>query len=223
MTSRSGWRREAFGLVSVIAFAAVSACYNKDNPCGDHFVLSPSGKSCVCGEGAVYIDGRCLSCAEDEVPTSQGCVCPEGQEKNNQGICTELKIGAACTNDDACSQPFDRCYLPGGYCTSHGCGNSDECPGQYACMELPASSGEGGAFSQSTTFCRRPPIGLGQSCSDQVDCLGTEATYCEVFGTCAVQGCRFDPDDCFEGYDCCDLGAYGVPEPLCVPEGYCVE
>jgi hypothetical protein len=37
---------------------------------------------------------------------------------------------------------------------------------------------------------------------------------------CLVQGCSLDPDDCFAGYECCDLSMFGIPQ-ICVPKGTC--
>jgi hypothetical protein len=29
------------------------------------------------------------------------------------------------------------------------------------------------------------------------------------------------PNDCFQGYACCDLSMFGMPQPLCLPQGAC--
>jgi hypothetical protein len=62
------------------------------------------------------------------------------------------------------------------------------------------------------------------ACETPDDCAGTEATFCDSFMThsCQVQGCQVDPNDCFAGFECCDLSAFGLPEPLCIPTGACM-
>ena len=58
----------------------------------------------------------------------------------------------------------------------------------------------------------------------QVFLPGTpEATYCDTFKShsCLVQGCSLTPNNCFSGWECCDLSAFGVPQPICVAQGAC--
>jgi hypothetical protein len=64
---------------------------------------------------------------------------------------------------------------------------------------------------------------MTKPCTSEADCAGTEATYCDIFvsRSCLVQGCSLDPDNCFEGWECCDLSAFGIPMPLCLPLGAC--
>jgi hypothetical protein len=68
-----------------------------------------------------------------------------------------------------------------------------------------------------------PPVGLAKPCTSAADCAGTEATYCDTFVTmgCLVEGCNLEVDDCYTGYECCDLSAFGIPLPLCIEEGQC--
>lgn len=126
-------------------------------------------------------------------------------------------LGDPCDEDAACEvEPFSHCEPTdddAGYCTSTGCEVPADCEGGYACDT-----------AVSPSICRRPPLGLGKACTGPADCEGTEATYCDLAfsHTCMVQGCTLDPDDCFVGSECCDLSAYGVVEPLCVPSGTCV-
>jgi hypothetical protein len=98
-----------------------------------------------------------------------------------------------------------------GYCTTSGCTGGD-CTGGYAC-DLGATP----------SYCKRPPKGLSMSCTSNADCAGTEATYCDMYQShsCLVEGCTVSPDSCFEGWDCCDLSAFGVPMPVCIPQGAC--
>jgi hypothetical protein len=39
---------------------------------------------------------------------------------------------------------------------------------------------------------------------------------------CQVDNCTVAPNNCYTGYDCCDLTAFGL-NTLCVPEGMCVQ
>lgn len=125
-----------------------------------------------------------------------------------------MALGAECSTDSSCSDPaFNHCEMSttGGYCTSTGC-SEGECSGGYACDT-----------SASPSVCRRPPNGLGKSCTSASDCAGTEATFCDTFmaHACLVANCSLEPNNCFTGYECCDLSPFGVPAPLCVPTGAC--
>lgn len=205
----------------------VQAClYDADQPCGEERVLSDDGLACVCPEEAVDVEGQCMVCADDEVATTSGCQCPEGQAKNGEDVCVEASLGADCSSDADCVAPFDFCEPDGGYCTSTGCTTSDECEGDYACATMSGSGGTGaagasgmGGANGGDTFCQRQPTGLGMSCETSEDCAGTEATYCDpYFLTCLVENCNVEENNCFAGYQCCDLSAFNVPNPLCVDE-----
>jgi hypothetical protein len=189
------WKyRHAAALFALLG-AMPSACvYDASDRCGPNQVM--------------YEDLRCV-CDANSTPTATGECEPaiKGQ-------------GAPCdaTNPTSCSDPeFNYCQAGAngsGYCTKTGCASTDDCSNGYACD-----------LAVTPSVCRRPPVGLSMSCTSDADCAGTEATYCDTFQThsCLVQGCSVAPDNCFTGWDCCDLSAFGVPQPICIPEGACTQ
>lgn len=190
--------------------------YDSDQPCDDGMVFSEEFQRCICPDASAYTPDGCVACGEHEVASATGCVCEAGYARPAADQpCTEVPMGLGAECDPsapACPAPYDHCEAAGesGYCTISGCTSSDDCEGGYACND--------------ESVCQRPPVGLGQSCATPEDCAGTEATFCDSFMTqsCQVQGCSLDPDDCFAGFECCDLSAFGLPEPLCIPEGACM-
>jgi hypothetical protein len=174
--------------------ALPSACvYDSSDRCGPHQVM--------------YEDLRCV-CDATSVPNAAGTGCepaPVGQ-------------GAPCDATKLCTDAeFNHCEAGAdgsGYCTKTGCASSDDCTNGYACD-----------LAVTPSVCRRPPAGLGMSCTSNADCAGTQATYCDTFQThsCLVQGCSLAPDNCFTGYECCDLSAFMIPQPLCIPQGACAK
>lgn len=196
----------------------VGCLYDPDNPCGEGMVEEGEGDTvrCACPEGSVSTEDGCVTCGEHEVATATGCVCEKGYTRPSAGEpCAEAPppggLGSECDPEDpACTEPYDHCEPASGsgYCTS-GCETNDDCEGGYVC--------------NADSICQRPPLGMGMSCSGPEDCAGTEATYCDtiVSMTCLVEGCQVDPNDCFEGNECCDLTAVGVPQQICVPVGAC--
>ncbi|HEX5099212.1 MAG TPA: hypothetical protein VFV94_06915 [Polyangiaceae bacterium] len=205
-----GW----FGLVVLgLATQAAAGClYDPDEPCGDLDVYGDNLR-CVCPAGTVYTPTGCVACGAHEVAEAGGCVCEDGYERASAGeACAPLGLGQPCDPDaNDCVDPFTHCEADGdtGYCTNE-CTSSDDCKGGYACND--------------SSVCQRPPAGLGKPCTSPADCAEGEATFCDtvVAKSCQVQGCTFDPDDCFIGYECCDLTMFGVPQPLCIPEGACM-
>jgi hypothetical protein len=206
------------GMVCLIfAGRALPGClYDPDDRCDDGMVYREDLALCVCEEGYAYTPDGCVACGEHEVASSAGCVCEAGFSKPSAGEpCLETPTGLGIECDPtapACPAPYDHCEpaADSGYCTTTGCTSSDDCEGGYAC--------------NAQAICQRPPVGLGQSCSTPDDCAGTEATFCDTFMamSCQVQGCSLDPDNCFVGFECCDLSAFGLPQPLCIPEGACM-
>jgi hypothetical protein len=69
-------------------------------------------------------------------------------------------------------------------------------------------------------FCRRPPLGYGDSCQSNEDCADGEATFCEVIqqNVCLVPCSAGNTDVCFEGETCCNFVIF---EPICVPAASC--
>jgi hypothetical protein len=65
--------------------------------------------------------------------------------------------------------------------------------------------------------------GLGASCFSPVDCENyTEASYClqqssAMEGYCTIPDCLVKPDDCPEGYVCCDFKVESIPN-FCTEE-----
>ena len=207
-------------LFSVFSVMSGACVYDADNICGPGQESSSDGTVCVCAEGSAWTEQGCVPCGDNENPGSEGCVCAEGYSRAVPGgACEPVPEGQGleCDTEGAsCTDPtFDHCQVVSGttgYCTSTGCASSEDCEGGYACD-----------LSASPSVCQRPPIGLSAPCQSDADCAGNEATYCDTFQTqsCLVMGCSIDPDDCFEGWECCDLTGFGVPAPFCVAEGEC--
>jgi hypothetical protein len=213
-----GLRRSVAGFsLGLVAYVLSGCLYDADHPCGDDFDVYGDGVRCVCPAGTAYSPAGCVACGEHEVASDAGCTCAEGYSRpSTDAPCalTPSGLGAECDPAaPACEALFDHCEPAGeaGYCTTAGCTTNDECTGGYAC--------------NTDGVCQRPPVGLGQACETAADCASTEATFCESFmtHTCQVQGCRLDENDCFSGYECCDYSAFGLPQPLCVPEGVCAQ
>ena len=203
----------------VLLGAIPSACvYDASDRCGPNQVMYEDLR-CVCDEQSALTATGCELCSGDEVPGATGCVCKPGYARPDaEGECVPVPTGLGAACDVAaplCDAEFSHCEasaVGSGYCTSTGCTSSDECAGGYACDATVTPS-----------VCRRPPVGLGKSCASAADCAGTEATYCDTFKTqsCQVEGCSLAPNNCFSGFECCDLSAFMVPQPLCVPQGAC--
>jgi hypothetical protein len=63
-------------------------------------------------------------------------------------------------------------------------------------------------------------------CASSDDCAANDATFCEIFNTklCYVEGCSLSKNDCFIGYECCDLGVLSsgiIQKQICVKAGTC--
>ncbi len=208
--------RYAAALLALIGSALAGACtFDSSDRCGPHQKIYGGNQVCVCDATSAYTAAGCVPCGDHEVAGPTGCVCEPGFSKSGGATCepTPPGIGVACDAMTTCTDPvFKHCEMSafGGYCTNEGCKSSADCTGGYAC-------------DTSSGICKRPPVGLSKSCTSNADCAGTEATYCDVFfaHACLVQGCTVAPDNCFEGWDCCDLSAFGVAQPLCIPAGAC--
>jgi len=199
--------------------AIVGGCiYDANERCGPHMVASEVD-ACVCEAGYVLVGKECITCPEHELVQGSGCVCEDGYTRLAEGAaCTELPKsgpGADCSVA-ACADPeFSACVTAPNddqYCTSRGCATSDDCPETFACSASPQGS-----------FCQRSPLGMTNPCASDDDCKGYEATFCETLfsDSCLVQGCSLAQNDCFEGWECCDVTSYGMPIPICIPEGNC--
>jgi len=126
-------------------------------------------------------------------------------------------LGKSCKSDDDCKDPaFPYCANAdqAGYCTKPDCKTSAECDTtlDYGCNDR-----------ESPSFCERPPEGLGKSCSDDTDCEGGVATFCEALSShvCVVNECKSDPNKCHGDWVCCDIAVLG--SSLCVPPSELVD
>lgn len=212
--SRSRSVAALFALLGAIPSACV---YDASDRCGPHQVFED--RRCVCDAESAWTETGCVPCGADEVPGANGCTCKPGYSKPQaDGVCepTPTGLGAPCDVNTPCvDAAFDHCEVgtdDKGYCTNTGCSETTACSGGYACDAQVTPS-----------VCRRPPVGLAMSCTSAADCAGTEATYCDAYQThsCLVEGCSLSPDNCFSGWECCDLSAFGVPQPICVAQGAC--
>jgi hypothetical protein len=213
---RLGSLFRALILGGVLGASQAGCLYDSEKPCGDDFAVYGDNIRCVCPEGTAYTATGCVACGENEVAGATGCVCKDGYSRPTpDAACAETPsgLGADCDPEaPACEAPYDHCEpaAGGGYCTTSDCTTGADCEGGYVCSEA--------------SVCQRPPVGLGTPCTGPADCAGTEATFCDMFVThaCQVQGCQLEPNNCFSGYECCDLSGFGVPEPLCVATGACM-
>lgn len=208
-------RLTALVLSSVLLSIAPSGCvYDPDQRCGPHQQLLPADR-CACEAGYVPGDNGCVPCAENEHESNGACVCDSGYARDADGAaCTPLpaELGTACDASAPCpAGRYPLCHATDsgdGYCTS-ACASSDECDGGYRCHVDP----QGG-------YCRRPPLGYGESCESDEDCAQGEATFCETIQShlCLVPCAAGRTETCFEGEVCCDFTLFN---PVCVPAGAC--
>jgi hypothetical protein len=222
VSERNGYSAKGHGGWWPIVFSvvAVACIYDADDRCGPNMKLSEVD-SCQCVAGFVLDGAACIPCPEGELASMGSCVCPPGFERPSAGEpCQEASsvggLGSACSQAEPCeSEEYAFCAQAGNgesYCTRAGCNASEECEDGYACEQAANAS-----------FCRRSPTGMSRPCEAAADCAGTEATYCEtlISQSCLVQDCNLAVNDCFEGWECCDVSSYGMPRPLCVPAGEC--
>jgi hypothetical protein len=208
-----------FGFVWVSALLSVapSACvYDASERCGPHQVLLGADR-CACDEGYVPSTNGCVPCGEDERESNGECVCVDGFARPADGAACELipaALGEDCGPDSApCDPDYPLCHESEGtpsYCTN-ACQSDDDCTGGYKCHLDGADS-----------YCRRPPLGYGDSCKTDDDCADGEATFCETIQSklCLVPCAAGKTDGCFEGEVCCDFTLFN---PICVPNDACTE
>jgi hypothetical protein len=210
------WR----GAWLVAVTALVGGClYDADDRCGPHMRVTEIG-SCVCEDGYVLSGTTCISCPEHEHLQGAGCVCDDGYARPGDGeacaVLPESGPGAPCSDAQPCTdQTYSFCARASNddrYCTSRNCRTSADCPETFACREQAGGN-----------YCQRTPLGQGTTCGSDADCRSYEATFCEplISHSCLVQGCALGGNDCFEGWECCDVSSYGMPVPICIPEGNC--
>lgn len=201
-----------FALVSALAPACL---YDDSHRCGPHQHII-SDDRCECDEGYASTAAGCQPCGENESSVGGECVCTDGYARATEGAACEPipeELGAACDTESApcTSKTYSLCHVTDGtqgYCTS-ACSQDGDCAGGYRCHLDGADS-----------YCRRPPLGHGDSCDNDGDCADGEATFCETLQShlCLVPCSAGNTDACFEGEVCCD---YAVFAPICVPGEAC--
>jgi hypothetical protein len=203
----------------LLVFSLSGAGCLSEDVCSPHQRVDEALR-CSCIEGTIPPasgTGDCIPCGEHEHVSAAACVCDEGYARASAGeACTLIPsgLGVACSATQTCvDAEYHLCHGVGdgaGYCTTT-CGTGGECPAGYTCTADGSSS-----------YCRRPPTGLGETCQSSADCSGYEASFCETFVShvCLVQGCTLGGSDCYAGASCCDLSRFGMPT-LCVPTGQC--
>ena len=198
------------------AALALAGCIagDEDERCGPNQRIIETA-TCVCVEGAIPdpATGGCMPCGDDEVADGSDCICADGYRRSDvDGSCELTAQGQACDTGVGCDDlDYDYCKpVDGtdGYCTSSGCVTSSDCDSGYSCAD------------GTPTYCRRPPIGLGRTCTGQPDCEGFQADSClaPLVNLCSTNGCTISPNDCFEGWICCDPSVLQPGAPtICVP------
>ena len=215
-------RISAVGLF--LAFASLvgaSSClYHASDRCDPGQIYNAQYGLCQCDNsiGLVTDLHGCVACGEHQVVKADACQCEDNFELVGT-VCMPTTRGLACTADKDCADAkYNTCHMlsdGGGYCTNTGCQADTDCDGGYACNA-----------STDPAYCERPPTGDGQPCQSDMDCQGTEATFCESFKTkvCYVQGCSLTTNDCFGGKECCDLTGPSLglfKTTICVVAGSC--
>ena len=241
-------RRSRLALMLSGIIAAASGCVLESNRCGPNAEIYAGAQTerCVCVANAAYTPTGCVLCGDNETPGATGCVCAVGFVRNAQNACEALVCGenevpgatacecaggyirnaqgacelmpagqgSLCSTTMPCTDAtFNHCATSAngmGYCTTTGCTGNTECTNGYACD-----------MSGTPSYCKRPPVGAGMSCTSSADCAGTEATFCDTFvqHACIVEGCTVSPNSCFSGTECCAIP--GIPMPICIPAGAC--
>jgi hypothetical protein len=218
-------RASALGILfGCLSLLGVSSClYDPDQRCDSDQRFDSGAGLCVCdaAQNRVMGDAGCVPCAEHEVAQNDVCTCTSGFTRpSGGGACTDFPpaLGTECTKDADCPDAtYDQCHSAGDgaeYC-SNACSDDGACAGGYAC-DLAATP----------SYCRRPPVGQGKSCASDLDCAGTEATWCDTFVShiCIVQNCSLTKNDCFPGKECCDISVVSLgtmKNPICVDSGTC--
>jgi hypothetical protein len=202
--------------LSALLSVAPSACvYDAGQRCGPHQTEIDKDR-CICEEGYVPGAAGCVPCGAHETASNGVCVCDDDYARPADGAACEpipAALGTACdtTTAPCAAGPYPLCHVTDGsdgYCTK-ACGADQDCDGGYKCHVDGADS-----------YCRRPPLGYGDTCQSDDDCATGEATYCETLQSnlCLVPCAAGKTDVCFEGEVCCDFSVF---EPICVPSNAC--
>lgn len=191
----------------ILPAATITSCaYDGDNRCGQGQTYSDELTRCVCSSGFAHTPDGCIECGKNETPAGASCACKSGYVRPRpQAACEREPAAQPPSGDGGSALPDGDAGSTDGTCTEN-----DDCE-------------EGQACHIGNAACMSPPPGLGKTCASDVDCAGSGAEHCDIFftQTCQEKNCSFDPDSCFVGTECCDLSAFGLAEPLCVPEGNC--
>ena len=157
------------------------------------FIMLFSSTSCLkdehrCPEGTVLIKKEASA---DDINWFDVCIVPLKQD-------TEQEFTTETTGDAGPGETEDSGVGQGEGCDA--CGDGEYCD---TTLDPPA--------------CLPPPTGQGEPCQTAADCEGFEARYCEnqITGTCLIQHCDVEANNCSEGYMCCDFAWAGLP-PTCV-------
>jgi hypothetical protein len=203
---------------------STAACrYDNDDRCDAHQVFDGEQNVCLCEPGYALIEQKCVRCRANETAVGNTCQCELGYQRTDAGTCLPgpSGLGEECdpksnaTAPSECPPAFPFCALAStgeGYCTQNECDSTDDCAEGYTC-----------AIWEETPFCQRPPTGFGDECETNADCEGKEADFCEtlISKACLVSGCDLELKNCADGFECCDISAFGIDDTLCVPNGEC--
>ena len=170
---------------------ATPVCLAPPSGQGEHCAASQDCSSYDANYCESMVSGTCLmsDCSPELNNCSPGYICCDF---------TWIGLPALCVDET----------LSGGICNQGECTNSEQCAdGNYCDLTLAPPS------------CLPPPSGQGRSCTDSDDCSSFQADYCEsmVSGTCLMQGCSPELNNCSPGYICCDFAWIGLPA-LCIDE-----
>jgi hypothetical protein len=157
----------------------------------------------LCGAGQTF-DGTLKRCVCDSGFAFTGTVCVQCAKHEVPGAsaceCAPGYIRPAADAKCEKAPPAP----PGGCTVDADCKTGEAC-------DVPAAA------------CVAPPPGFGVACTANDGCTASPNLYCDTFvtQTCQQNKCTYTPDNCFIGFVCCDLSAFGVADPTCVPKGSC--
>ena len=193
--------------------AASGACVHQNNTatCDD-------GLSCTSTDACA--NGTCQGpsqCPAEEICTTAGCVCSEGQTRCGGQTC--IPIGDChCTQDADCNVENNICNGTSGdaRCVSGTCipGAIPSCDDQNGCTTDSCNPASGCVHSNNTQLCNDQNVCTANDICSQGQCGGT-AIACPLTGqVCdAVQGCA-----CPQGTKVC--GSQCIPEnQICCGSG----
>lgn len=228
----------------VWALAATGCLVDTDDPCSPGEEQNLRGY-CVCKANHVPIDRGiilpidpstgaprepdpraregCTPCGDNEEVQGGRCVCQPGFVETNQG-CVASNLGQACTGDADCADGDQTFCAPAGYCTRAGCTAHEDCESGAGWICL-LDDGMG------NNFCRRPPVGEGQTCPDPTNPMDpsggcatqipdSEVQACFPLDVTCVALCDPNNDLCSANRECCsvtDPGS-GMTFDVCLEE-----